>query len=84
MTKEERLKARIAKSEMKIAKEKERQEKLAKMVDTETFKVRMQNQNRFNLADVRKELESNCERAAQAFINTELQRREAEWQQKYE
>ena len=41
MTKEERLKARIAISGMKIVKEKERQEKLAKMVDTEKFKVRM-------------------------------------------
>jgi len=35
MTKEERLKARVAKSEMKIAKEKERQEKLAKAIDSE-------------------------------------------------
>ena len=35
MTKEERLQAKIKKSELKIAKEKERQEKLAKLVDTE-------------------------------------------------
>jgi len=61
MTKEERLKARITKSELKIAKEKERQQKLAKMVDSEQFKVRMQSSNRFNLAEVRKELETNCE-----------------------
>ena len=73
------MNARIAKSEMKIAKEKERQEKLAKMVDTEKFKVRMQSSNRFNLADVRTELEANCANQAQAFINTELQRQEAEW-----
>jgi hypothetical protein len=33
--KEERLKAIIAKSEMKIAKEKDRQEKLAKAIDSE-------------------------------------------------
>ena len=84
MTKEEKLQAKIKKSELKIAKEKERQEKLAKMVDTEQFKVRMQQNNRFNLADVRSELEANCERAAQAFITAELQRREAEWAQKYD
>ena len=55
------MKARITKSELKIAKEKERQQKLAKMVDSEQFKVRMQSSNRFNLAEVRKELETNCE-----------------------
>jgi len=54
------------------------------MIDTEQFKVRMQKDNRFNLADVRKELETSCEKQAEAFITAQLQRREAEWQQKYE
>jgi len=54
MTKEEKLKARIAKADAKIAKEHERQQKLAKEIEMEKFKANLKRQDRFNLTDVTK------------------------------
>ena len=60
MTKEEKLKARIVKADAKIAKEHERQKKLAEEIEMEKYKANLKRQDRFNLAEVRTEIETHC------------------------
>jgi hypothetical protein len=59
MTKEEKLRARIAKADAKIDKEHERQKKLASEIEMEKYKANLKRQDRFNLAEVTKQIEDN-------------------------
>jgi hypothetical protein len=45
----------------------------------EKYKAESKRQDRFNLAEVTKQIEENFSQQAQAFLQSELERRENQW-----